>query len=34
MRMLRDQYEAEIEATLERKQFDDALTVLKRIMAL
>ena len=34
MRMLRDQYEAEIEAGLERGEFDDALTVLKRIMAL
>lgn len=34
MRMLRDQYEAEIEAKLERGEFDQARTVLKRIMAL
>jgi hypothetical protein len=34
MRMLRDQYEAEIEAGLERGQFDDARTELKRIMSL
>lgn len=34
MRMLRDQYEADIEARLERGQFDDARSVLKRIMSL
>jgi len=34
MRMLRDQYEAEIEATLERGEFDQAQIVLKRIMLL
>ena len=34
MRMLRDQYEAEIEATLERGEFDQAQIVLKRIMSL
>ena len=34
MRMLRDQYEAEIEAGLERGEFDQAQIVLKRIMSL
>jgi hypothetical protein len=34
MRMLRDQYEAEIEATLERGEFDQAQIILKRIMSL